>query len=66
MPISLEMMKDEYLRDLICDLADTLREMNDPASAEYHLCAQITRQAQVGASFSGQSLLELSLGGFRY
>jgi tetratricopeptide (TPR) repeat protein len=45
---------DEDLRDLICDLADTLRELDDPVSAEHHLRAEI---AQRGA----KPLLELSL-----
>jgi tetratricopeptide (TPR) repeat protein len=52
---------DEDLRDLVCDLADTLRELEDPVSAEHHLRTQIARQAETGAAFSGQSLLELSL-----
>lgn len=51
---------DEDLRDLTCDLADTLRELDDPASAEHHLRAEITRRDQNCIS-SGKSLLELSL-----
>jgi len=45
---------DEDLRDLICDLADTLRELGDPVSAERHLRTEI---GQRGA----KTLLELSL-----
>lgn len=50
---------DEDLRDLTCDLADTLRELDDPVSAEGHLRAEIERR---GLSPSpGGCLLELSL-----
>lgn len=52
---------DEDLRDLTCDIADTLREVDDPTSAERHLRAEIERRDRHCASFSGGSLLELSL-----
>ena len=39
-----DLIFDEDLRDLICDLADTLRELDDPATAEHHLRAEIERR----------------------
>lgn len=51
---------DEDLRDLTCDLADTLRELDEAISAEHHLRIEIARQEH-HAQFSGRSLLELSL-----
>ncbi|KAI5455731.1 hypothetical protein BGZ63DRAFT_368306 [Mariannaea sp. PMI_226] len=56
-----DLIFDEDFRDLTCDLADTLRELDDPASAEHHLRAEIARRDQYGASSPGRSLLELSL-----
>lgn len=47
----------EDLRDLVCDHADALRELDRPAEAERLLRTEIGRQARV----SGASLLELSL-----
>ncbi|KAF2787055.1 hypothetical protein K505DRAFT_354071 [Melanomma pulvis-pyrius CBS 109.77] len=35
---------DEDLRDFTCELANTLRELDDPASAERYLQAEITRR----------------------
>jgi hypothetical protein len=55
-----DLIFDEDLLDLTCDLADTLRELDDPTSAEHHLRAEITRRDQNCIS-SGKSLLELSL-----
>ncbi|KAH6973893.1 hypothetical protein BKA56DRAFT_108563 [Ilyonectria sp. MPI-CAGE-AT-0026] len=51
---------DEDLRDLTCDHADTLRELDDPESAENQLRTEIARRDQ-SCSFLGKSLLELSL-----
>jgi tetratricopeptide (TPR) repeat protein len=51
---------DEDLRDLTCDLADTLRELDDPISAEHHLRAEITRQDQSSVC-SSQTPLQLCL-----
>jgi tetratricopeptide (TPR) repeat protein len=56
-----DLIFDEDLRDLTCDLADTLRELDDPASAEHHLRAEIERRDWNCTSSSGRSLLELSL-----
>ncbi|KAI3320953.1 hypothetical protein HD806DRAFT_504076 [Xylariaceae sp. AK1471] len=47
------------LSDITCDLADTLRELDDPSSAEYHLRREIARQKQQGGH--NGSLLELCL-----
>lgn len=47
----------EDLRDLACDHADALRELDRPAEAERLLRAEIARQG----CLSGASLLELSL-----
>lgn len=51
---------DEDLRDLTCDLADTLRELDDPASAERYLHAELARRDQ-NCTSPGRSLLELAL-----
>lgn len=51
---------DEELLDLTCEHADTLRELNDPVSAERLLRAEITRRDQ-HSIHSGKSRLELSL-----
>lgn len=51
---------DEDLRDLTCDLADTLRELDEPLSAEHYLRMEIARR-DYQVQFSGRSLLELSL-----
>ncbi|KAF5658480.1 hypothetical protein FCIRC_12885 [Fusarium circinatum] len=50
----------EDFRDLTCDLADTLRELNQPTSGERHLRAEITRRDQRGIS-TDKSLLQVSL-----
>lgn len=52
---------DEDLRDLTCDLADTLRELDQPVSAEHYLRAEISRRKHNCISSPGGSLLELSL-----
>lgn len=52
---------EEDLCDLTCDLADTLRELDNPATAERHLRAEITRRDRNCICSPGQSLLELSL-----
>jgi len=52
---------DEDLRDLTCDLADTLRELDEPVSAEHHLRAEIARRDPNCSLSPGRSLLELSL-----
>lgn len=51
---------DEDLRDLTCDLADTLLELGDPVTAEKYLRAEIRQNRNCGSSSSG-GLLELSL-----
>ncbi|QGI96355.1 hypothetical protein CEK26_009424 [Fusarium fujikuroi] len=50
----------EDFRDLTCDLADTLRELDEPTSGERHLRTEITRRDRSGIS-TGKSLLQLSL-----
>ncbi|CVL11857.1 hypothetical protein FPRO06_07906 [Fusarium proliferatum] len=50
----------EDFRDLTCDLADTLRELDEPMSGEGHLRTEITRRDRSGIS-TGKSLLQLSL-----
>lgn len=55
-----DLIFDEDLRDLTCDHADTLRELDDPQAAEHHLRTEIMRRDQSDIS-SGKSLLELSL-----
>jgi len=52
---------DEDLHDLTCDLADTLRELNNPVLAEHHLRTEIARRDQNSAHSSNRSALELSL-----
>lgn len=56
-----DLIFDEDLRDLTCDLADTLRELDQPAIGERHLRTEIARQDQEHASTRKSSLLELSL-----
>ncbi|ATY60543.1 hypothetical protein A9K55_006954 [Cordyceps militaris] len=51
---------DEDLRDLTCDYADTLRELDDTVSAELQLRAEITRRDYSDVSLR-RSLLDLSL-----
>ncbi|KLP03223.1 uncharacterized protein LW94_5978 [Fusarium fujikuroi] len=50
----------EDFRDLTCDLADTLRELDEPTLGERHLRTEITRRDRSGIS-TGKSLLQLSL-----
>ncbi|KAG5743179.1 hypothetical protein H9Q70_014112 [Fusarium xylarioides] len=50
----------EDFRGLTCDLADTLRELNEPTSSERHLRTEITRRDQSDIS-TGKSLLQVSL-----
>jgi hypothetical protein len=50
---------DDDLRDLTCDLSDTPRELDDPASAEHHL--RIERRDATGTISPGISSMELSL-----
>lgn len=52
---------DEDLRDLICDLADTLRELNDPFAAEDHLRNELKRRQRSCSPATGQASLQLSL-----
>jgi hypothetical protein len=52
---------EEDLRDLTCDLADTLRELDDPVTAEEHLRAEITRRERNSICSPSRSLLDLSL-----
>ena len=52
---------EEDICDLTCDLADTLRELDDPVSAEQHLRAEITRRDQNCGRLSGGRLLGLCL-----
>jgi hypothetical protein len=52
---------DEDLRDLTCDLSDTLRELEDPVSAERHVRTEIARRDQTCTIFPGRTALELSL-----
>lgn len=51
---------DEDFRDLACDYADTLRELDHARPAERQLRAEIMRQDRLGRS-SRKSILELSL-----
>ncbi|KAF4969791.1 hypothetical protein FZEAL_10165 [Fusarium zealandicum] len=52
---------DEDIRDLTCDLADTLRELDDPVSGEAHLRAEMEQRAKRPDPLPGKSLLELAL-----
>ncbi|KAI1359472.1 hypothetical protein F5Y08DRAFT_349637 [Xylaria arbuscula] len=53
---------DEERRDLICDLADTLRELDNPVTAEEYLRIEIKRRDEnCSPSLSGRGRLELSL-----
>lgn len=56
-----ELSFDEHLRDFTCDLADTLRELDNSESAEHELRKEIARQERNRASFPGRSLLDVSL-----
>ncbi|KAL2276404.1 hypothetical protein FJTKL_00918 [Diaporthe vaccinii] len=54
---------DEDRRDLICEIADTSRELKDLEPAETHLRAELSRWGQhsQGPAFSGKSLLDACL-----
>ncbi|KAF4471402.1 hypothetical protein FALBO_1686 [Fusarium albosuccineum] len=52
---------DEDLRDLTCDLADALRELDDPVTGEGLLRAEMVRRTARPDPLSGKSLLELAL-----
>lgn len=54
---------DEDLRDLTCELADTLRELDQPQAAERHLREEIARRDRCleGTAYTRRSLLEASL-----
>lgn len=54
---------DEDLRDLTCELADTLRELNEPCAAEVLLREQLARMDEhvPGSAMPGRSLLQASL-----
>lgn len=56
-----ELVFDEDLRDLTCDLADTLRELDAPVAGEEYLRAEIIRRTERPDPLPGKSLLELSL-----
>lgn len=55
-----DLIFDEELGDLACDLADTLRELDDPTSAEQHIRAEIMRRGQNVEDTAG-CMLRLSL-----
>lgn len=55
-----DLIFDEDFRDLACDHADTLRELDDPCAAEHLLGAEIMRQDRLDI-LSRKALLELSL-----
>ncbi|KAK8076088.1 hypothetical protein PG994_003360 [Apiospora phragmitis] len=57
---------DDDLRDLTCDLADTLIELDDAEAAEYHLQAEITRRNQAYIPTPRKTLLDLSLAEARF
>lgn len=52
---------DEDLRDLTCELSDTLRELDDPVSAERHIRTELARRQQSYNAAPGKSSLQLSL-----
>ncbi|KAI0572219.1 hypothetical protein Alg130_10587 [Pyrenophora tritici-repentis] len=52
---------DEDLSDLTCELSDTLRELDDPVSAERHLRIELARRQQRCSTATGCSSLQLSL-----
>jgi predicted negative regulator of RcsB-dependent stress response len=54
---------DEDRRDLICEIADTSRELEDLEPAETHLRAELSHWGQhsQGPAFSGKSLLDACL-----
>lgn len=52
---------DEDLRDLVCELSDTLRELDDPVSAETQVRTELTRRQRSYGAAPGKSSLQLSL-----
>ncbi|KAF5019077.1 hypothetical protein F66182_8917 [Fusarium sp. NRRL 66182] len=56
-----QLVFDEDLRDLTCDLADALRELDEPVTAEEYLRAEIVRRTERPDPMPGKSLLELAL-----
>ncbi|KAF4448910.1 hypothetical protein F53441_7734 [Fusarium austroafricanum] len=56
-----ELVFDEDLRDLTCDLADALRELDETVTGEGYLRAEIIRRTERPDPLSGKSLLELAL-----
>ncbi|CAH0034396.1 unnamed protein product [Clonostachys rhizophaga] len=51
-----EIAFDEELRDLFCELADTLRELDNPQLAETYLQSEIARRTVIGITASAASL----------
>ncbi|KAJ4259591.1 hypothetical protein NW762_007521 [Fusarium torreyae] len=58
---SSELVLDEDLRDLTCDLADALRELDEPVTGEGYLRAEMERRIERPDPLPGKSLLELAL-----
>ncbi|KAJ4132713.1 hypothetical protein NW754_015529 [Fusarium falciforme] len=56
-----DIILEEDLRDLTCDLADTLRELDRPVAGEELLRAEIVRRTERPDPLPGKSLLELAL-----
>lgn len=52
---------DEDRRDLTCDMADTLRELDEPQCAEMHVRKELKRWDLQGQILPGRSLLEVCL-----
>ncbi|CAI6085612.1 unnamed protein product, partial [Clonostachys chloroleuca] len=55
-----EIAFDEELRNLFCELADTLRELDNPQLAETYLRSEIARRTDIGIT-AGAASLELCL-----
>jgi tetratricopeptide (TPR) repeat protein len=56
-----ELVFDEDLRDMTCDLADTLRELDETVTGEAYLRTEIIRRTERPDPLRGKSLLELAL-----
>ncbi|KAM0415914.1 hypothetical protein ACHAPT_013125 [Fusarium lateritium] len=56
-----DLILDEDLRDLTCDLADTLRELDRPVAGEELLRPEMVRRTERPDPLAGKSLLELAL-----
>ncbi|KAF5267317.1 hypothetical protein FOXYS1_1820 [Fusarium oxysporum] len=56
-----QLIFDEDLRDLTCDLADALRELDEPMTGEGYLRTEIMRRTERPDPLTGKSLLELAL-----